>query len=147
MTDGHDRAMGACDVALAVMLFIFTLPLQSASALAIRVRLGHPVLFKRVRPGLRGVPFEIVKFRTTPDVDPELDQISHASRMTPLGHGSCLPSSTRLDMHYVDHHTLSGELKILLATVTSVLKRDGTSLAGAATRPEFLGTYSQQASA
>jgi lipopolysaccharide/colanic/teichoic acid biosynthesis glycosyltransferase len=45
----------------------------------------------------------------------------------------------RLDVEYVDHHTFVGDLKILLATLTSVLRRDGISAEGDATMPEFLG--------
>jgi len=45
----------------------------------------------------------------------------------------------RLDVEYVDHHSLRGDLKILLATVRSVVRRDGISAAGQATMPEFMG--------
>lgn len=86
MTHCYDRAKRAFDLAIAVMLFILTLPIQAAAALAIRARLGRPVLFRQPRPGLHGEPFEIVKFRTMLDVDPDLGRLSDASRMTPLGH-------------------------------------------------------------
>lgn len=33
-------------------------------AVAIRLRMGSPVLFRQVRPGLHGEPFTLVKFRT-----------------------------------------------------------------------------------
>jgi lipopolysaccharide/colanic/teichoic acid biosynthesis glycosyltransferase len=46
----------------------------------------------------------------------------------------------RLDVGYVDHHTLVGDLRILLATVTSVLRRDGVSAVGETTMSEFLGS-------
>jgi len=46
----------------------------------------------------------------------------------------------RLDVEYVDHHSLGGDLKILLATVRAVVKRDGISSVGEATMPEFRGT-------
>lgn len=50
----------------------------------------------------------------------------------------------RLDVYYVDHHTLLGDLKIICVTVVSVLKRDGISADGDATMPEFLGNDDQE---
>jgi lipopolysaccharide/colanic/teichoic acid biosynthesis glycosyltransferase len=50
----------------------------------------------------------------------------------------------RLDIHYVDHHTLWGDLKIICGTVVSVVKRDGISADGEATMPEFLGNDNQE---
>jgi lipopolysaccharide/colanic/teichoic acid biosynthesis glycosyltransferase len=82
---GYDRSKRAFDVVLAVLLFVLTLPIQAATALAIRIRLGSPVLFRQTRPGLHGEPFEIIKFRTMLDDDPPLGLIDDASRMTPLG--------------------------------------------------------------
>ena len=86
MTAGSDHRKRAFDLAIAGLLFMLTLPIQAVTALAIRIRLGGPVLFRQTRPGLHGEPFEIVKFRTMLDVDPQLDQIDDAARMTPLGH-------------------------------------------------------------
>jgi lipopolysaccharide/colanic/teichoic acid biosynthesis glycosyltransferase len=50
----------------------------------------------------------------------------------------------RLDVHYVDHHTFLGDLKIICGTVVSVVKRDGISADGDATMPEFLGNDHQE---
>lgn len=85
MTRGFDRAKRALDVAIAVPLLVLTLPVQAATALAIRTRLGSPVLFRQTRPGLHGAPFEMVKLRTMLDIDPALGLVDDASRMTPLG--------------------------------------------------------------
>jgi len=46
----------------------------------------------------------------------------------------------RLDVAYVDGHTLMGDVVILMRTVLSVLKRDGIAAQGSATMPEFVGT-------
>ena len=86
MTRGYDRAKRALDVAIAVPLLVLTLPVQLATALLIRSRLGSPVLFRQRRPGLHGEPFELVKFRTMLDIDPALGLVDDASRMTPVGH-------------------------------------------------------------
>lgn len=45
-----------------------------------------------------------------------------------------------LDVWYVDHAFFWLDLKILILTVFKVLKREGISLSGHATMPEFMGT-------
>jgi lipopolysaccharide/colanic/teichoic acid biosynthesis glycosyltransferase len=50
----------------------------------------------------------------------------------------------RLDVYYVDHHTFMGDLKILLGTVGSVVRREGISAAGETTSSQFLGTEHHQ---
>ena len=55
------------DLVLAVMaLLVLALPLLVVVWL-VRSKLGKPVLFRQVRPGLHGQPFEMVKFRTMTD--------------------------------------------------------------------------------
>jgi lipopolysaccharide/colanic/teichoic acid biosynthesis glycosyltransferase len=44
-----------------------------------------------------------------------------------------------LDVWYVEHRTLSLNLRILAETVLTVLRRDGITAAGDATMPEFFG--------
>lgn len=53
---------------------------------AVRSKLGSPVFFRQVRPGLHGQPFEMVKFRTMTDergADGAL--LPDAVRLTPFG--------------------------------------------------------------
>lgn len=45
-----------------------------------------------------------------------------------------------LDTWYVDHHTLTLDLKILMLTLLRVLQRHGISAAGDATMPKFAGS-------
>src|SRR5207248_3700821 len=52
------------DTCLSGMLLVLVMPLVACIAVAIRMRLGSPVLFAQRRPGLRGSPFTLVKFRT-----------------------------------------------------------------------------------
>jgi sugar transferase EpsL len=52
------------DVAVASALLILLAPLLVMVAITVRVSLGRPVFLRQRRPGLRGVPFELVKFRT-----------------------------------------------------------------------------------
>ena len=53
---------------------------------AVAWKLGRPVLFRQVRPGLDGEPFEMVKFRTMTDVrGPNGALLPDADRLTPFG--------------------------------------------------------------
>jgi lipopolysaccharide/colanic/teichoic acid biosynthesis glycosyltransferase len=61
-------------------------PLLAGIAIAVRVSLGSPVLFRQVRPGLHGRPFTMLKFRTMRDaVDARKRLLPDAERLTPLG--------------------------------------------------------------
>lgn len=53
----------------------------------VRIKLGRPVFFRQVRPGLHGKSFEMVKFRTmTSERGPDGQLLPDAVRLTPLGH-------------------------------------------------------------
>lgn len=57
-----------------------------ALAVLVRARLGRPILFRQVRPGLLGKPFEMMKFRTmTDDRDPDGRLRPDSERLTPFG--------------------------------------------------------------
>lgn len=69
----------------ALALAVLALPLLVLMAV-IRVRLGSPVFFRQVRPGLGGEPFELIKFRTMTDArDPSGRLLPDAQRLTTLG--------------------------------------------------------------
>ena len=72
-------------VAAAVGLALLS-PILLLLALAVRVRLGSPVFFRQLRPGLHGRPFTIFKFRTMRDVrDADGVLLPDADRLPPLG--------------------------------------------------------------
>lgn len=52
------------DILAAVFGLLITAPVMAAAALAIRVRLGSPVLFRQQRLGRGGAPFTVLKFRS-----------------------------------------------------------------------------------
>lgn len=60
---------------------VVTAPIMAGVALAVRVSMGRPVLFKQRRPGLHGRIFTIYKFRTMRDTPGASD----AERLTALG--------------------------------------------------------------
>lgn len=189
------------DLVVSLMaLWVLALPLLLL-ALVVRWRLGSPVLFAQVRPGLHGRPFRMVKFRTMTDArgaDGAL--LPDAQRLTTLGRWlrstsldelpelwnvlrgdmslvgprpllmEYLPLYTpeqarrhdvrpgitgwaqvngrnalswedrfRLDVWYVDNHTLGLDLRILALTVRKVLVREGISAQGEATMSKFTG--------
>jgi lipopolysaccharide/colanic/teichoic acid biosynthesis glycosyltransferase len=72
-------------VAASLALLMLALPLL-ALAWLIRHKLGSPVLFRQVRPGLHGRPFTMVKFRTmTDERGPDGDLLPDAQRLTAFG--------------------------------------------------------------
>ena len=56
------------------------------TAVAVRRRLGRPVLFRQTRPGRHGTPFEMLKFRTMTDArDGSGRPLPDSERLNPLG--------------------------------------------------------------
>jgi len=70
------------DVVAAAVVLILLSPILLVAALAVRLKLGCPVLFCQKRPGLNSKPFVIYKFRTMTDAY--------------NAHGSLLPDAERL---------------------------------------------------
>jgi exopolysaccharide biosynthesis polyprenyl glycosylphosphotransferase len=76
-------AKRALDLALSLVLFLVTLPIQLLAALAILATSGRPIFFRQVRCGLNGRLFTLVKFRTMePGAEERLSEISHLNEMT-----------------------------------------------------------------
>ncbi|MDT3232534.1 sugar transferase [Pseudomonas sp. rhizo25] len=176
-------------------------PVIALVAWQVRRKLGTPVLFRQVRPGLHGKPFEMIKFRTMKDAwDANGDALPDSERMTTFG--TFLRSSSldelpglwnvlkgemslvgprpllmeylplyspqqfrrhevrpgvtgwaqvngrnalswedkfKLDIWYVDNHTLLLDLKIVFLTLKKVIVREGISANGEATMSKFTG--------
>ena len=74
------------DVAVASIALCLLAPLVVMIALIVRIKLGSPILFRQIRPGLAGEPFELVKFRTMVDLADENGvPLDDADRLTPFG--------------------------------------------------------------
>jgi sugar transferase EpsL len=52
------------DILVAAFLLLLTLPLMLATAVAVHLALGAPVLLRQTRPGKGGAPFLFFEFRT-----------------------------------------------------------------------------------
>jgi len=55
------------DLALTIPALILLSPILLIVALIVRFKLGSPILFKQMRPGLHAKPFALYKFRTMTD--------------------------------------------------------------------------------
>jgi len=74
------------DLTIAIPSVISLSPLLIFIGILVRNRIGAPVLFRQVRPGLRGRPFVIYKFRTMTDKrDKDWNLLLDGDRLTRLG--------------------------------------------------------------
>jgi lipopolysaccharide/colanic/teichoic acid biosynthesis glycosyltransferase len=76
----------AIDVVAAGTGLLVLAPVLAAMAVAIRLSMGSPVLFRQVRPGWRSRPFVLVKFRTMRDaLGPDGAPLPDGARLSRLG--------------------------------------------------------------
>lgn len=91
-------------------LFFLGLPL-CLLALLIRLKLGSPIIFRQIRPGLNGKLFEMVKFRTMTDEKGEDGfLLPDSERLTPFG---SFLRSTSLDELPELWNVLRGEMSLV----------------------------------
>jgi len=80
------RGKRLLDLLLASAAIVFLSPMMLAIAVLVRLLLGKPVLFRQRRPGLHGVPFTFLKFRTMTEArDPGGNLRADAERLTRFG--------------------------------------------------------------
>jgi sugar transferase EpsL len=192
----------AFDVVAVVCALALLWPIVVLVAVLVRIKLGSPIVFRQMRPGLGGRLFRMYKFRTLRDIaDPDGNQLPDDQRMTPFGQklrassldelpelwnvlrgdmslvgprpllAEYLPlydaeqarrhevrpgitgwaqvngrnalsweEKFALDVWYVDNRSFWLDLRILWATVVTVLLRRGVSAEGHATMPKFTGS-------
>ena len=82
---GRRATKRALDVVLATAGLVLCAPLLVAVALAIWWRDGRPIFFRQTRPGLRGAPFTLLKFRTMRSQPETGSPLEDAARLTKLG--------------------------------------------------------------
>jgi sugar transferase EpsL len=198
----YDRPKRVVDVVLVAIGLVVLAPLFAVLAWRVRRELGKPVLFRQVRPGLHGQPFELRKFRTmTLERDARGQLLPDEQRLTPFGawlRSTSLdeipemlnvlrgdmslvgprpllveyldhytPEQARrhqvrpgitgwsqingrndqpweqklaADVWYVDHRSLSLDLRILVRTLWVMVTRRGVALDGHATTVKFTDT-------
>jgi sugar transferase EpsL len=192
-------------LAAASGLFLLS-PFFLVVALLVRCKIGRPVFFHQIRPGLNGKPFRMVKFRTMTEMRDSFGELlPDEVRLTPFGRFlrsssvdelpelwnvlqgdmslvgprpllmDYLPLYTpeqarrhevrpgmtgwaqvngrnairweekfKLDVWYVDHHSFTLDLKILLMTISSVLRRSDIHQKGVSTMEKFRGHRTQE---
>jgi sugar transferase EpsL len=55
------------DVVVSGLGLIILAPVFIGTAILVRIKLGSPILFTQIRPGLHSQPFKMMKFRTMTD--------------------------------------------------------------------------------
>ena len=106
-----DALKRALDRLLAACLLILLSPVLVATAVAVRLKMGRPVLFRQTRPGLHGEPFQLLKFRTMADAFDSSGQPLHdEARLNDLGR---FLRSTSLDELPELLNVLRGEMSLV----------------------------------
>ena len=99
------------DLALVIPALLVLAPVGAVVALLVRRRLGSPVLFRQERPGLRGKPFVMLKFRTMTDArDAAGELLPDEERKHPFG---LLLRRTSLDELPELLNILKGEMSLV----------------------------------
>ena len=74
------------DLTVSVPSVIVLTPILVLIGILVRLKIGSPILFKQARPGFRGKPFVIYKFRTmTNERDTDGNLLPDGDRLTRLG--------------------------------------------------------------
>lgn len=99
------------DIMIASIALVILSPLYIFVAYKVKKNLGSPVLFRQVRPGLNGIPFEMIKFRTMKDaVDIQGNPLPDHERLTPFGK---MLRSTSLDEMPELWNVIKGDMSIV----------------------------------
>ena len=99
------------DIVIASIALVILSPLYIFVAYKVKKNLGSPVLFRQVRPGLNGIPFEMIKFRTMKDaVDIQGNPLPDHERLTPFGK---MLRSTSLDEMPELWNVIKGDMSIV----------------------------------
>lgn len=99
------------DIFFSLVGLIVLSPIILLIARLVLIKLGSPVIFRQVRPGLNGKPFEMIKFRTMRDaVDAAGNPLPDSERMTPFGN---FLRSSSLDELPELWNVLKGEMSLV----------------------------------
>ncbi len=99
------------DIAVILIAVPILVPLMALVYLLVRFKLGAPVFFTQVRPGLHGKPFKLIKFRSMTDQrDNQGRLLSDEIRLTPFGK---FLRATSLDELPEFWNVLKGEMSLV----------------------------------
>lgn len=99
------------DIIIASTALIILSPLYIYVTYKVKKNLGSPVLFRQIRPGLHGKPFEMIKFRTMRDaVDADGKPLPDSERLTPFGQ---MLRSTSLDEMPELWNVIKGDMSVV----------------------------------
>lgn len=99
------------DIIIASTALLLLSPVYFLVAYKVKKNLGSPVLFRQVRPGLYGKPFEMIKFRTMRDaVDAQGNPLPDSERLTPFGQ---MLRSTSLDEMPELWNVIKGDMSVV----------------------------------
>ncbi len=74
------------DIIVSIFGLLVLSPIFVIIAWKVRSKMASPALFRQKRPGLNGIPFEMLKFRTMNDaVDTQGISLPDSERLTPFG--------------------------------------------------------------
>lgn len=114
------------DRGVALVAVVVLSPLMAGIAVAVRLTSPGPVLFRQVRVGLEGRPFEILKFRTMIQGAERL-----SANITPEGDPRVTPLGRHLRSWYLDE----------LPQLFNVLKGDMSLVGPRPETPEYVALY------
>ena len=115
-----DLTMGA-----AGLLFLF--PLFMAVSIIVWKSVGPPIYFRQFRPGLKGKPFRIIKFRTMKELrEPNGGLLPDGKRLTAAG-------------RFLRNHSLDE-----LPEMVNVIKGDMSLVGPRPLLPQYLGRYTAE---
>lgn len=74
------------DFSVALLSLVLLAPIIIIFAILVRLKLGSPIFFTQVRPGIQGNPFKMIKFRSMTDArDTDNKLLKDSERLTPFG--------------------------------------------------------------
>ena len=99
------------DIVVSASLLVLLLPVLALLVLAVRIKLGSPVLFRQIRPGKDAKPFGMLKFRTMTNASgPDGALLSSHERLVPFGR---LLRATSLDELPELWNVLKGDMSLV----------------------------------
>jgi sugar transferase EpsL len=99
------------DIVISATALVLVSPLLVLVAVLVRLKLGSPILFRQERPGLKGQPFTLIKFRSMLDARETADaRRPDSERLTDFGRRL---RSTSLDELPELWNVLKGEMSLV----------------------------------